>query len=167
MRPEQASKPDANFSICEVNDMTIDRTICRKSATVLMVAALAGFIAAGQNSRAEEAAAPETGSKPSGSAASSSTKAADPVAKELEVMKERFEAMKQGFEAMQARIEQLEAELKSKTVPEQQTTAAAQAPATGLLATTTKDPSEIPILPGTLAKPDLTKTVATTAAPQS
>jgi hypothetical protein len=151
--------------------MIIDRRICRKSGTAMLVAALAGFIAAGQNARAEEAAAPpaassKTTNTPATNATGPSTGAADPVAKELEVMKERFEAMKEGFEAMKTRIEQLEAELKSKNAPEQQTTAAAQAPATGLLATTAKDPSEIPILPGTLSKPDLTKTVATTAAPQ-
>jgi len=132
-----------------------------------MVAALAGFFAAAQNTRAQEAAPGDPSAKTSNTPASPSTNAADPVAKELQIMKERFEAMKEGFEAMKTRIEQLEAELKAKNGPEQQTVSAGQAPATGLLATTSKDPSEIPILPGTLAKPDLTKTVATTSAPQT
>jgi hypothetical protein len=77
------------------------------------------------------------------------------VAKKLEAM-EAMEAR------MAARIEQLEAELKSKSAPETPITPAARG---DLVATLTKDPSDIPIVPATLAKPDLSKTVASTSAP--
>jgi hypothetical protein len=62
------------------------------------------------------------------------------VAKKLEAM----EAME---ERMAARIEQLEAELKNKSVAGQQPT---PAPRGDLVATLGKDPSQIPIVPGTL-----------------
>ena len=77
-------------------------------------------------------------------------------------------AVAKKFEAMMARIDQLEAELKSKnsteptpTAPSQQA-AALPTPARhgDLLATTTNDPSQIPIIPATLAKPDTSKAVA-------
>jgi hypothetical protein len=54
------------------------------------------------------------------------------------------------LEAMKARIGQLEAELKNKTAQ----TAAEPTPEKTLLATTAKDASEIPGLPGKTAKPD-------------
>ena len=80
------------------------------------------------------------------------------------------------FTAMEKRIELLEAELKNKNVPGQPAAAQQAAmpiPAAhgDLLATAAKDPSQIPISPGTLARPDLSKEVASaapagTAAPQ-
>jgi Putative beta-barrel porin-2, OmpL-like. bbp2/Carboxypeptidase regulatory-like domain len=69
-------------------------------------------------------------------------------------------AIARKLEAMEARIEQLEAELKRKTVVEQPTTPALRG---DLVATLTKDPSEIPIVPATLAKPDTSKAVASAA----
>jgi hypothetical protein len=72
------------------------------------------------------------------------------VAKKLEAM----EAMQA---RMAARIEQLEAELKTKTVAEQPATPALRG---DLVATLAKDPNQIPILPATLAKPDISKAVA-------
>ena len=135
-----------------------------------MIAAYMGFVPAAQNAFAQEAAAPAaTSSEAAKAPAKTPADANDPVAKELEVMRQQFQSMKEGMEAMQARMQQLEAELKQKK--EQETSAAAPAEGTDkpspLLATTTKDPSQIPILPGTLDKPDPTKVVATTAAPQS
>jgi hypothetical protein len=77
-------------------------------------------------------------------------------------------AVARKFEAMMARIDQLEAELKAKNSAEPVTTTAASQQATvptparhgDLLATTTNDPSQIPIIPATLAKPDTSKAVA-------
>jgi hypothetical protein len=63
---------------------------------------------------------------------------------------------------MAARIEQLEAELKSKSASEQPST---PAPRGDLLATLTKDPSDIPIVTGTLGKPDLSRAVASASGP--
>jgi hypothetical protein len=77
------------------------------------------------------------------------------VAKKLEAM-EAMEAR------MAARIEQLEAQLKSKSAPEQPPT---PAPRGDLVATLTKDPSDIPIVARTLAKPDLSKAVASATGP--
>jgi hypothetical protein len=71
-------------------------------------------------------------------------------------------ALARKLEAMEARIEQLEAELKSKTAAE---LTASPAPHGDLVATLTKDPSAIPIAPATLAKPDLSKAVASASAP--
>ena len=71
-------------------------------------------------------------------------------------------AIAKKFEAMEARIEQLEAELKDKTIAEHPTT---PAPRGELLATLAKDPSQIPIVPGTLSKPDMSKAIASAAAP--
>jgi hypothetical protein len=64
------------------------------------------------------------------------------------------------FEAMKRRIEVLEAALMARTAPQQPS---APEPHGSLLATTAKDPSEIPLLPGTLTPPDATKTVASAA----
>ncbi len=66
-------------------------------------------------------------------------------------------AVAKKFEAMEARIAQLEAELKAKSAPEPPVT---PAPRGDLVATLAKDPVEIPIVPPTLAKPDMSKTVA-------
>jgi hypothetical protein len=77
-------------------------------------------------------------------------------------------ALARKLEAMEARIEQLEAELKSKTAAEQKTVAEqppAPAPRGDLVATLTKDASAIPIVPATLAKPDMRKAVASASAP--
>jgi hypothetical protein len=76
-------------------------------------------------------------------------------------------AVAKRLEAMEARIEQLEAELKSKTAAEQKTAAdqpPSPAPRGDLVATLTKDPSLIPIVPATLAKPDMSKAVASASA---
>jgi hypothetical protein len=72
------------------------------------------------------------------------------------------------FEAMEARIEQLAAELKAKNAAE--SSAAPEPPTTpalhgDLLATLAKDPSQIPIVPATLGKPDVSKTVASATGP--
>src|SRR5271166_2479046 len=77
------------------------------------------------------------------------------VAKKLEAM-EAMEAR------MAARIEQLEAELKNKTVPEQPAT---PAPHGDLVASLSKDPSQIPIVAVPLGKPDMSKTVASATLP--
>ncbi|HLG99498.1 MAG TPA: outer membrane beta-barrel protein [Bryobacteraceae bacterium] len=92
----------------------------------------------------------------------------DPVAKKLQLLRQQFLTMKEGMDAMQARIQQLESELKQKKEETNQATAAVNAAkASTLLATTSKDPSQIPVLVGTLQKPDPTKTVAAAAKPQS
>jgi hypothetical protein len=75
----------------------------------------------------------------------------------------KLEAMEAVQARMAARIEQLEAQLKSNTVAEQPTTPAVRG---DLIATLAKDPSQIPILPSTLAKPDATKAVASAAGAQ-
>src|SRR3984885_373241 len=72
----------------------------------------------------------------------------------------KLEAMAAVQARMAARIEQLEAELKSNTVAEQPTTPAVRG---DLVATLAKDPSQIPIIAGTLAKPDASKAVASAA----
>src|SRR5208337_4844398 len=74
----------------------------------------------------------------------------------------KLEAMQAMQERMAARIEQLEAELKTKTVAEQPIT---PAPRGDLVATLAKDPSQIPIIAGTLDKPDMSKAVASAAGP--
>ena len=66
-------------------------------------------------------------------------------------------AVAKKFEAMEARIEQLEAELKAKSAPEQPAT---PAPRGDLVATLTKDPSQIPIVAVPLGKPDMSRAVA-------
>jgi hypothetical protein len=66
-------------------------------------------------------------------------------------------AVAKKFEAMEARIEQLEAELKAKSAPEQPVT---PAPRGDLVATLTKDPSQIPIVAVPLGKPDMSRAVA-------
>jgi hypothetical protein len=157
-------------SNCEVKEMVVDRKIFRNCGGVLMMAAYLALAPAAQNAFAQDAAAPAAGnSEAAKTPATTSADANDPVAKELEVMRQQFQTMKEGMEAMQARMQLLEAELKKKK--EQETSAAAPAEGTEkpspLLATTAKDPSQIPILLGTLEKPDLTKTVATAANPQS
>ncbi len=74
----------------------------------------------------------------------------------------KLEAMEAMEARMAARIEQLEAELKSKSAPEQPST---PAPRGDLVATLTKDPADIPIVPATLAKPDMSKAVASATGP--
>ena len=66
-------------------------------------------------------------------------------------------ALAKKLEAMLTRIEQLESELKNRTVADQPVNPAQHG---DLLATLAKDPSQIPIVPATLAKPDLSKAVA-------
>jgi len=79
-------------------------------------------------------------------------------------------AVAKALQAMQKRIEQLEAELKSKNAQQQLTATAAvpvkpaTEPPRTLLATITKDPGEIPVLPGTLSKQDEKTVVASNAA---
>jgi len=104
----------------------------------------------------EAAAAPADANKP------------DPEAKKLD--------------AMEARIEQLEAELKQRPVQQASQAAAhaaepqadaAPAPLSSpvphgpLLASLSKDSSAVPLPPGSLGSPDMNKTVATAAAPNS
>jgi hypothetical protein len=71
-------------------------------------------------------------------------------------------AVAKKLEAMMTRIEQLEAALKNKTVADQPVNPALHG---DLLATLAKDPSQIPIVPATLAKPDLSKAVASAKGP--
>jgi hypothetical protein len=73
-------------------------------------------------------------------------------------------ALAKKLETMLARIEQLESELKNKTVADQPVNPALHG---DLLATLAKDPSQIPIVPATLAKPDLSKAVASATGPNS
>jgi hypothetical protein len=86
------------------------------------------------------------------------------VAKELEGMKARLE---QQLEAtMNERIEQLvAAELKKQLKERTEEQPATPAPHGDLVATLAKDPSQIPIVPATLARPDSTKAVASAAGP--
>jgi hypothetical protein len=79
------------------------------------------------------------------------------VAKKLEAM----EAMQ---ERMAARIEQLEAELKTKTVADQPAT---PAPHGDLVASLSRDPSQIPIVAVPLGQPDMSKTLASAAGPDA
>ncbi len=156
----------------------------QNSRAVVMLAALTGLILAAQNSHAQEAAAKAADSNKSSAAdakpqsapandGAASTTASNPLEKQLELMRQQFQAMKEGMEAMQARMQELEQELKNKNSQEQGKADAAGAvqavedKPSPLLATTTKDPGQIPILPGTLEKSDPTKTVATTAGPQT
>ena len=71
-------------------------------------------------------------------------------------------ALAKKLETMMARIEQLESEVKNKTVADQPVNPALHG---DLLATLAKDPSQIPIVPATLAKPDLSKAVASAKGP--
>ena len=133
----------------------IERKICGRSKTVLLAVTLAALVAASPSARAQDAKAP----------ANTSADANDPVAKELEMMRQQFLTMKEGMEAMQARMQQLEAELKDKKEKEANAAPDGSDQPSPLLATTTKDPGQIPISPGTFDKADPTKTVATTAGP--
>ena len=72
----------------------------------------------------------------------------------------KLEAMADVQARMAARIEQLEAQLKSNTVAEKPVTPAVRG---DLVATLGRDPNQIPILPATLAKPDMSRTVASAA----
>jgi hypothetical protein len=64
------------------------------------------------------------------------------------------------LEAMEKRLEQLEALLQARTAPEQSPAAPDKEPRSPLLATLTKDPSQVPLLPGTLDKSDDKRLVA-------
>jgi len=130
-----------------------------------MIAGYLGLVPAAQNAFAQDAVAPAAAPSAAAKTPGNTTAdAADPVAKELEMMRQQFQTMKEGMEAMQARMQQLEAELKDKKEKE----ASAAPPAdeaekrSPLLATTAKDPSQIPLLPGTADD----KLVATAATPQ-
>jgi len=70
------------------------------------------------------------------------------------------------LDAMEARIEQLEAELKQGSAPATESATAQDGVATHgpLLASLSKDESTVPMRPGTLPPPDLSKTVASAAA---
>ncbi len=77
-------------------------------------------------------------------------------------------AVAKALEAMQKRIEQLESELKSRNKQERSASAelstnAPDEPSRTLLATIAKDPSAIPVVPGTLAKRDERTVVASNA----
>jgi Putative beta-barrel porin-2, OmpL-like. bbp2/Carboxypeptidase regulatory-like domain len=89
------------------------------------------------------------------------------VAKQLDAMKARIrqELEVELTKEMNERIDQrLEAELKNRNGAEQPTTPAAHG---DLVATLTKDPSQIPIVAATPAKPDLSKAVASAAGSSS
>ena len=79
-------------------------------------------------------------------------------------------AIAKALEALQKRIDQLEAELKSRNTPDRTEVASAEAtsktgdqPPRTLLATIAKDPSAIPVSPGTLIKRDDRTLVASNA----
>jgi hypothetical protein len=79
-------------------------------------------------------------------------------------------AIAKALEALQKRIDQLEAELKSRNAPEHSEVASAEAstkagdqPSRTLLATIAKDPSAIPVSPGTLVRRDDRTLVASNA----
>ncbi len=83
-------------------------------------------------------------------------------------------AVVKALEALQKRIDQLEAELKNRNAQAGPEVAAAGVPAKAagqpertLLATIAKDPSAIPVVPGTLARPEENKTIASNAPPQN
>jgi hypothetical protein len=80
-------------------------------------------------------------------------------------------AVAKRFDAMMARIEQLESQLKAKNSADQTSELPPSAPTPprhgDLLATTTNDPSQIPIVPATLGKPDMSKAVASADAPNT
>jgi hypothetical protein len=83
-------------------------------------------------------------------------------------------AVVKALEAMQKRIDELEAELKNRDTQARPEVAAAEVPAKAadqpqrtLLATIAKDPSAIPIVPGTLARPEEDRTIASNATPQN
>ncbi len=148
--------------------MSLQKKLFRTTKGVLVMAAYLGLVPAAQNMFAQQVEpgaanqekAATSASEPTGNSASS-----DALAKELTEMKARMAAMLDGFEAMKVRVNELETQLKEK---EQNTEAAApDQKKSPLLATTTKDPSQIPILPGTLDKPDPSKTVASLCMPQS
>ena len=91
--------------------------------------------------------------------------AANPAASDISpAVAKKLEAMEEMETRMAARIEQLEAQLKGQTAAEQPATPALRG---DLVATLAKDPSQIPIVPATLAKPDLSKAVATATGPDS
>jgi hypothetical protein len=80
-------------------------------------------------------------------------------------------AVAKALETMQKRIDQLEAELKNRNAEERQARGSMEVPARSaeqsprtLLATISKDPSAIPALPGTLARPEEKAVVASNAA---
>jgi len=144
--------------------MIFETKIVSKRRGVLILAAYLGLIPVAQNAFAQEPAVNEAPKAPTDATADSN----DPVAKKLQLLRQQFLTMKEGMDAMQARIQQLESELKQKKEETNQATAAVNAAkASTLLATTSKDPSQIPVLVGTLQKPDPTKTVAAAAKPQS
>jgi hypothetical protein len=84
-------------------------------------------------------------------------------------------AVAKALEAMQKRIDQLEAELKNRNVQERPDVASAVVPANAveqpprtLLASITRDPNAIPVLPGTLARAEATAIAGASApAPQT
>ena len=70
------------------------------------------------------------------------------------------------LEALEQRIEQLEAELKKTALAAtSRTTPSESTESSPLLATVTKDPSRIPLVPASLSKPDDKKTVAVNTPP--
>jgi hypothetical protein len=105
------------------------------------------YVAAQQNLKVDLSLAPS----------SSADDVSPAVAKKLEAMRAQLE------QQMEAELKKFEAELKAQAAPQDQPTSAAKHG--DLVATLAKDPSQIPIVPATLAKPDMTKAVASAAAP--
>src|SRR5271165_1959418 len=146
----------------------------RNRAAVLLVA-LAGLVPTALDAQVQSSAAASPYSTTSSSAAEAKSQpttaaddAADPVAKELAEMRKQFQSMKEGMQAMQARMEQLEATLREKAG--QKDSAAdpqADAQRRGLLATTSKDPGGIPIMPGIFPKRGNEIATLATPSPQS
>jgi len=146
----------------------------RNRAAVLLVA-LAGLVPTALDAQVQSSAAASPDSTTSSSAAEAKSQptaaaddAADPVAKELAEMRKQFQSMKEGMQAMQARMEQLEATLREKAG--QKDSAAdpqADAQRRGLLATTSKDPGGIPIMPGIFPKRGNEIATLATPSPQS
>ncbi len=105
------------------------------------------YVAAQQNLKVDLSLAPS----------SSADDVSPAVAKKLEAMRAQLE------QQMEAELKKFEAELKAQAAVQDQPTSAAKHG--DLVATLAKDPSQIPIVPATLAKPDMTKAVASAAGP--
>jgi hypothetical protein len=83
------------------------------------------------------------------------------IAKKLEDMKARLE------QQMQAELKKFEEQLKAEATESAKEQPTSPARHGDLLATTTNDPSQIPIVPATLGKPDTSKAVASAAGSSS
>jgi TolA-binding protein len=146
--------------------MITHNTVSKRNRTALLLAPLIGCILAAQNAQAQAPTAQtSSNSKPSNGTDGTPTGPSEPLAKELEDMKERFATMKQSFDAMEQRVRQLESELKNKTAQEQISTGSVKT-APGVSGQTVPG-GQPALIPGAPAKPSETKVVASNAGPPS